>query len=84
MKRGASSRQQVDKATVEPSTAPPGRRGQTWFSPEFLAWCKRHRLKPEKIAECVLHTFALRRPGTHTIHITSQRSIVDGEFLDRE
>ena len=83
MKRGAS-RQQADTPPGAPRAVIPGRRGQTWFSPEFSAWCKRHRLKPEKIAECVLHTFALRHPGTNTIHITSQRPIVDGEFLDRE
>ena len=63
---------------------PPGRRGQTWFSPEYVAWCKRHRLKAEKIAECVLHTFALQHPGTNTVHIESRRPVVDGEFLDRE
>ena len=66
------------------ATLPPGRRAQIGLSPEFLAWCKRHRLKPEKIAECVVHTFALQHPGTHTIHLSSQRPVVDGEFLDRE
>ena len=85
MKGGASSRQRADQPTGEPRAAvPPGRRGQTWFTPEYVAWCKRHRLKPEKIAECVLHTWAMGHPGTYTVHIESRRPVVDGEFLDHE
>ena len=84
MKRGAISHGRASEPTAEPRTVPQGRRGQTWFTPEYVAWCKRHRLKPEKIAECVLHTWAMGHPGTYTVHIESRRPVVDGEFLDRE
>ena len=40
-----------------------GRWGKVWLSTEFVTWCKRRGYKPEGLADCIAHTFALENPG---------------------
>lgn len=53
---------------------PKGRYARVWLSPEFMAWCQRHHFKPPGGASAVLHTYALKNPGTYTIMVRSERA----------
>ena len=79
------TRKRGDKVVVKfPTPAQPikGRYGKNWYSPEFLLWCRRQRLKPERIAACVLHTMALEC-GDRPVVIHSKKPLT-GDYFESE